>query len=615
MESERRTPGARLGRMPRPGVSMRARLTVGGRFLVIVLLVAVLPLAVAGLWLIRDAARAGESLLDQRMTTALQGLADEVGAEWLRARSRLLDLADSHEVRAQLRAGAPPLIAFAPQLADVPTEEASAEISEIAHRVEVRDAAGRLVSRYISPVPWPGEGLRVELPIHTSSGAVAGVLEAWIRLETLLGRSPEWTARTGGVIGALEPGGEVAVLSTPFDPHLLEGAGFELGGEEWITRRHTLRDPPAVLVLAAPVEPYREPFREAAVRGILLILAVAFTGFAAAAILTRQTTRPLRRLVSASTAVARGEMRHRVPVQGPREVRELTTAFNAMAETLQRTLGTLAKQEALAAVGEFAAVLAHEIRNPLTAIRIDLQRVEEVSHDEARRRSLTDRMLEAVRRLDRSVSGVLCVARSGRIEPEPIHLAAPLSAAVETARPTIVAMGGELRMTFCAPDLPLVLGDRAALEQLFLNLLLNAGEALDGNGPQLVEVTVATSHAEPAPGLSAWFADVRISDTGRGIPSDQAPHIFEPLYSTKRGGTGLGLAIAERIARAHGGDIRVDSEPGRGTTLTVRIPLAQAAPEEQLAATAGSAGTVGSAGAAAWAGPASPDGTSNSVVR
>jgi signal transduction histidine kinase len=554
---------------------MSARLTVGGRFLVIVLLAAVLPLAIAGVWLVRDAGRAGEAFLEQRMTTALQGLADEVGAEWLRARSRLLDLADSPGVRARLRAGGGPgSVAPASDPAHVTAETASAEVSEIAHRVEVRDVAGRLVTRYVSPVPWPGDGLRVELPIHAATGELVGVLEAWIRLETLLGRSPEWTARTGGVIGALDPGGEVAVLSTPFDPHLLTGTRFQLGGEEWITRRHTLRDPPAVLVLAAPLDPFRQPFREAASRGILLILAVALTGFTAAAILTRQTTRSLARLVTGSRAVARGEMRHRVPVRGPREVRELAGAFNAMAETLQRTMGTLAKREALAAVGEFAAVLAHEIRNPLTAIRIDLQRVEEVSHDEARRRVLTDRMLEAVRRLDRAVSGVLCVARSGRVAPEPIPLRVPLEAALSTARPAVEALGGELRDSFYPPDIPHVLGDRAALEQLFLNLLLNAGEALDGAGRQLVDVSVDTSHDEPVPGVAAAFAEVRIRDTGRGIAADQVAQIFEPLYSTKRGGTGLGLAVADRIARAHGGEIRVESAPGRGTTMAVRIPLA-----------------------------------------
>jgi signal transduction histidine kinase len=556
---------------------MRARLTVGSRFLVIVLLAAVLPLAAAGVWLVHDAGRAGELFLDQRMTTALTGLADEVGAEWLRARSRLLDLADSPEVRASLRASREAAPGGSSPEPGVTTEMASAEISEIAHRVDFRDPAGRVVARYTSRVPWPGEGLRVELPVHGATGAMEGVLEAWIRLETLLGRSPEWTARTGGVIGALDRRGEVAVLSTPFDPHLLRAPRFQLGGEDWITRRYELRDPPAVLVLAAPLDPYRQPFREAARRGILLILAVALAGFTAVAILTRQTTRPLARLVTGSRAVAHGDMRHRVPVRGPREVRELAGAFNAMTETLQRTISSLAKREALAAVGEFAAVLAHEIRNPLTAIRIDLQRVEEVSHDEARRRVLTDRMLEAVRRLDRAVSGVLCVARSGRVAPEPLPLRVPLEAALSTARPAIEARGGELRESFYPPDLPQVLGDRAALEQLFLNLLLNAGEALDGSERKLVDVSVDTSHEEPVPGVAAELAEVRIRDTGRGITADQVVQIFEPLYSTKRGGTGLGLAVADRIARAHGGEIRVESEPGVGTTMEVRIPLAATA--------------------------------------
>jgi signal transduction histidine kinase len=583
---------------------MRARLTVGGRFLVIVLLAAVLPLVAAGVWLVRDAGRAGEAFLDQRMTTALQGLADEVGAEWLRARSRLLDLADSPEVRDRLASaasaratwgstgGLTPGRRAADAFADavpiavaddrVPVTTASEDISEIAHRVEVRDAAGRLVSHFVSPSPWPGEGLRVKLPIHTGTGEVVGMVEAWIRLETLLGRSSEWTARTGGVIGALEPEGGVPVLSTPFDSHLLTSDRFFLAGEEWITRRHRLRDPPAVLVLAAPLEPYRQPFREAASRGILLILAVAFTGFAAAAVLTRQTTRPLRRLVSASAAVARGDMRHRVPENGPREVRELAAAFNDMAETLQQTIGTLASREALAAVGKFAAVLAHEIRNPLTAIRIDLQRVEEVSHDEARRRVLTDRMLEAVRRLDHSVSGVLCVARSGRAELAPLPLAEPLTAALDMARPVIRSLGGELRQSFHAPDLPVVLGDRAALAQLFLNLLLNAGEALDGNGPQIVEVIAAAGEG-PGADPAAAFTEVRISDTGKGIPSEQLGLVFDTLYSTKRDGTGLGLSVAKRIARAHGGEIRVESEVGRGTTMTVRIRLAHGARKEPLA--------------------------------
>jgi signal transduction histidine kinase len=554
---------------------MQQRLTLGGRFLLIVAVVAVLPLGLAGVWLTRDAGRAGEALLEARMGTTLQGLADEAGAEWLRTRSRLLDLADVPEVRERLRAAAPGATAGPPL--ELATVSPGSALREIAHRLELRDRSGAMVGTLGPPPSAPDEGLRVTLPVHEPSGEVVGRVDAWLRLEVLLGRTSEWAARTGGVIGALEPGSELPILITPFAPHLITAPRFHLAGEEWITQRHTLRDPPAVLVLAAPLDPYREPFREAARRGVLLILALTLTGFAAAALLTRQTTRPLSALVTASEAVARGEMDRRVAVQGPREVSRLAAAFNAMAGDLQRTMGTLARREAMAAVGEFAAVLAHEIRNPLTAIRIDLQRVEEVSADEARRRSLTDRMLEAVRRLDRTVSGVLRVAGTGRVELKPVPLLEPLQAALESARPAIEGRGGALYAPTSLSDLPPVLADRSALEQLFLNLLLNAGEALEAEGERRVEVSVgsvtASDEAEAAPG----FAEVRIHDTGRGIAAGVLERIFEPLYSTREGGTGLGLPIAERIARAHGGDIRVESEPGRGTTVTIRLPFAELA--------------------------------------
>jgi signal transduction histidine kinase len=567
-------------------------MSLGGRFLVIVLLSAVLPLALAGVWLSRDAGRAGEALLERRMAETLAELAHEVGAEWLRSRSRLLDLAESPAVRQALTGGGVAAGA-GPDAAEGP---ASPDVAEVAHRVEVRDAAGQVVRRYAAPGGLGGQGLRVSLPLHHLSGEPLGTLDAWLRLEPLLGRSAARTARTGGVIGMLDASSDLPVVNAPFDAHLLTGARFQLAGEEWITRRHVLADPAAVLVLAAPLDPYRQPFHAAARRGVLLILAVALTGLLAAALLTRQTTRPLAELVGASQAVARGQMDRRVRVAGPREVSQLGRAFNAMAEDLQRTVSTLAKREALAAVGEFAATLAHEIRNPLTAIRIDLQRVEEVSGDEARRRSLTDRMLESVRRLDRTVSGVLRVAGTGRVELAPVPLQEPLAAALELARPAIVGQGGELRAPAAAEPV-LVLADRAALEQLLLNLLLNAGEARTGAGPHRVDVGVALTGGGTGPHGEPECAEIVIRDNGRGIPEAELERIFEPLYTTKRGGTGLGLAVAERIARAHGGEIAFETEPGRGTTVRVRIPLAAAAAAEP--GDAGAAGAV-AAGAEGW---------------
>ena len=248
---------------------------------------------------------------------------------------------------------------------------------------------------------------------------------------------------------------------------------------------------------------------------------------------------------------------------------------------LRQTTDTLAKREALAAVGEFASALAHELRNPLTSIQVDLQRVEEVSEDGAARRALTDRLLEAVRRLDRTVAGVLRVAASGRLEPRPIDLEGPLSAAMAGARPIVQARDAQLEIAGSADGSVWVLGDAAALEQLFLNLLVNAAEALPEGGAGRVEVTVAREldpEQAPSDGEPGW-AEVRIRDTGEGMPPQVQERVFEPLFSTKQGGTGLGMAIALKIARAHGGEILLDSETGRGTTATVQIPLALTEPD------------------------------------
>lgn len=549
-----------MGRLPELGL--------GARLLLIILLAVVVPLSLAGVWLTRDAGHAGETLLQQRMEGALAELAREVSSRWVQSRSSLLDLGESPAVLELLRG---------PIVSERALEPGPWSV--LAHEVVIRDRNGRAVARSAPDDRTSGGGLPIRVPLYApGSGELVGALDARLVVpEALLPQAPEWTARTGGVLGILEPDGELSVLPTPFDPHLLASPRFVLAGEEWVTVRRSLVEPPATLVLAAPVEPFAEPFRRAARRGILLLLAVAVAGFGTAAFLTHQATRPVEGLVDASAAVARGELDRRVDVSGPREVRHLARAFNAMAAELQRTLDALAKQEALAAVGEFASALAHELRNPLTAIRVDLQRVEEVSDDGERRRVLTDRMLAAVRRLDRTVSGVLRVAGSGRLRLEALPVETPLATAIELARPLLDRRSARLEFPELAGEGTRVVGDAAALEQLFLNLLLNAAEALEGEGPRRVEVEVlpvgtrvgvGENKGTPTGGL----VEVRIRDTGRGIPPEALDRVFEPLYSTKSGGTGLGLVIANRIARAHGGTVALESRPGQGTTVTVRLP-------------------------------------------
>jgi signal transduction histidine kinase len=223
--------------------------------------------------------------------------------------------------------------------------------------------------------------------------------------------------------------------------------------------------------------------------------------------------------------------------------------------------GVERQRDALAAVGELAAVLAHEVRNPLTSIRIDLQHVEERLPPDSPLRASLGRALREVHRLDRTVNGVLRIARSGAIAPGLVDLRVPVRRAVEVALAAFDQRAARLRSSrFTGASVP-VLGDEAALEQVFLNLLLNAAQALAPGGEARVAVA-----------LRGRLARVEIRDGGTGIPADRLARVFDPFYSTRRDGTGLGLSVARQIVHAHGGTIAITSEDGTGTTVVVELP-------------------------------------------
>jgi len=158
-----------------------------------------------------------------------------------------------------------------------------------------------------------------------------------------------------------------------------------------------------------------------------------------------------------------------------------------MTESLRRTLQELSQRQALVAVGEFAASLAHEVRNPLTSIQVDLQRIEEKLPEDEEALELMARTLRKIDGLSRSVTGALQVARSGSVILAPLNLRGPLRAAVQMAQPTFQDREAALDSTGAEGEPIPVDGDAAALERLFLNLLLNAAQALEPGGRARIE--------------------------------------------------------------------------------------------------------------------------------
>jgi signal transduction histidine kinase len=231
--------------------------------------------------------------------------------------------------------------------------------------------------------------------------------------------------------------------------------------------------------------------------------------------------------------------------------------------------GELARRERLAALGDVAAAFAHEVRNPLNAVSMGLQRLRAefapAPADEYAR--FVDLMQGEVKRLNAIVEEFLTLARPLPLARAPIPvdtLVAELAALVDAqARAASITV----RVNVPQPS-PVVLGDRQHLQQVLLNLVLNAVQAMRAGGTLTIEAQSGRD------GVS-----LVVADTGAGIPADVLPRVFDPYFTTRTDGLGLGLTIARRIVEAHGGAIELDSQAGRGTRVRLRLPAAPRHPQ------------------------------------
>ena len=229
----------------------------------------------------------------------------------------------------------------------------------------------------------------------------------------------------------------------------------------------------------------------------------------------------------------------------------------------------------LSALGALAAGLAHEIKNPLGGIKGAAQLLEMELPDNAELRECTRVMLKEVQRVNRIVEELLELASPRKLELTKVNLHKILGDIVLLQKRAV----DDRKVTFLQhfdPSIPPILADEALLTQLFLNLIKNAVEAVGEAGLIKVTSRVLADYSMTQNGeRRSRMVAIEVSDDGPGIGKDQLEHLFTPFYTTKAKGTGLGLAICHKIVAEHRGMIRVDSEPARGTTFTVMLPLIQ----------------------------------------
>jgi len=279
----------------------------------------------------------------------------------------------------------------------------------------------------------------------------------------------------------------------------------------------------------------------------------------------RTLSRPIAELRRGAAAVGRGHLRVRLPEERAGEFGELFTSFNRMTWRLRRARAQELRTARILAWGEMARQVAHEIKNPLTPIKLSVQHI---------RRAYVDRRPDYGEILDSNVDQILIeIDRLTEIARAFSRYGAPQDVPAATEPIDVAAVAREALTLYQAPDRSVryrlavedhdtIAAARASeLREVLVNLLENARVAVGDAGA--VEVAVAGG---------GRFVRLEVRDDGDGIPREQLPQIFEPHFSTRSSGTGLGLAIVRRLVEGWGGEVSAESEPGRGTTIRILIP-------------------------------------------
>jgi signal transduction histidine kinase len=426
----------------------------------------------------------------------------------------------------------------------------------------------------------------LEIQSHLISDALREAYELQLRgiidpAGSLESQVISYAARSGVQVAVINANLQDVVNSSPDEPSghledhpeiLAARSGTEQHDIRWNEKNTAMRlyvataindaqdKPEGYVQLSTPMAPIYADVRQAQISllgvGVVVLLITAL----ASLLLARQIAMPVRSLTATTEGIAQGHLEQRVTPQGPDEIQRLGRAFNLMAA---RVSDMLMRQE------EFVANAAHELRSPLTSIRLRLEILQEQAHgdSEMTKRNLS-RMDEELARLQRLVDNLLTLSALDQNEPAPrttIDLAPLLYELVDEMSPLVKEAGVGLQIN--VPDhLPEMSANAEHIRIAVRNLLDNAVKYTPPHGQ--VSLT-----ADSANGT----IEIRVADTGVGIEDKAIPHIFDRFYrgdKTRSGrrGSGLGLALAKSIAEANGGVIKVASKAGAGSTFTLLLP-------------------------------------------
>ncbi|BEQ14138.1 ATP-binding protein [Desulfoferula mesophila] len=321
-----------------------------------------------------------------------------------------------------------------------------------------------------------------------------------------------------------------------------------------------------------PVKEFRQEadaIQDRVIQVMVIALILAVTGVS---ILSYNLLKPVRSLAAATERLAAGQSAEELPVTSRDELGELTRAFNRMNRNLERTQAELVRSEKLVSLGRLSAGVAHEIRNPLSAMQGAMVHLQRRRADDPLISEYGKIVCEEIERLNRFVTEFLYFARQAPPQPVPTDL----NGLVKSVQALFRAEAEKREIRFhdlLDETLPLVLLDPHQMEQVLVNLLINAMDALPAEGGY---ITFSTTWQRPLPGVEGQVR-LAVEDSGSGITPEQQASIFDPFFTTKDAGTGLGLTLSLGIVQGHGGELEVRSRPGHGTTVIIKLPYRPAA--------------------------------------
>jgi len=302
------------------------------------------------------------------------------------------------------------------------------------------------------------------------------------------------------------------------------------------------------------------------IAGVLVAIIVSY-------FIARWILIPIFKLIDASKAVAGGDLNTQVEISTRDELEYLAESFNAMALALRKRddqLKDFATQrimasERLALIGQLSANVAHELNNPLTGIVTYSHLIlEDTAQDDPKKKSLEKIVGQATRCRD-IIRGLLDFSRQRKPDKALSNINTVMEQCLSFIENQALFLNIHLTKNF-QEDLPMMVLDASQIERVIMNMIINAAEAMDGEGDLILTTRSIQGDA---------FVELEFRDTGPGISEENIEKIFDPFFTTKDvgHGTGLGLAISFGVVKAHNGIITVNSEPGQGTTFIVRLPV------------------------------------------